>query len=98
MLECSKLHHTPFLAFIESDDAIQVRIVYSAKELLTLPDDTPIMGQWKGEWIVTTFSLLPGNIVNSSKHSKSQYTLQEQEMAHQEQLEILKQGVANLFT
>ena len=60
VFQYSKLHHTPFLAFIESDDAIQVRIVYSAKELLTLPDDTPVMGQWKGEWNSDYFQFTVG--------------------------------------
>jgi len=46
----SKLNHTPFLAFLISGDEVQVRIVYSAKELLTLPNETPVMGQWRGEW------------------------------------------------
>ena len=46
----SKLNQTPFLAFVISADTVDVRIVESADQLLRLPDDTPVMGQWRGEW------------------------------------------------
>ncbi len=46
----SKLRQTPFLAFMISDDTVEVRIIDSAAQLLCLPDDTAVMGQWRGEW------------------------------------------------
>ena len=61
VFEYPKLNHTPFLAFIESDDTIQVHIVFSAKDLLKFPDDTPVMGQWRGEWHSDYFQFTVGN-------------------------------------
>lgn len=60
VFEYSKLNHTPFLVFIESKDAVQVRIVFSAKELLTFPNETPVMGQWRGEWNSDYFQFTVG--------------------------------------
>ncbi|MBN8635089.1 MAG: hypothetical protein J0M07_07170 [Anaerolineae bacterium] len=37
-----RLNHTPLLVFIATEDAVQVR------DLLAFPDDTPVMGQWRG--------------------------------------------------
>ena len=45
-----RLTQTPLLAFISSDDAVTVRIIHRSDELLTLDDETPVMGQWRGEW------------------------------------------------
>jgi len=48
--EHKKLTHTPFLIFLTSEDAVEVRIVDNAKKLLEYPDETPVMAQWRGEW------------------------------------------------
>ncbi len=48
--ECKKLTHTPFLIFLASQDAVEVRVVDDAKKLLGYPDDTPVMNQWRGQW------------------------------------------------
>lgn len=40
-----RLTQTPLLAFISSDDAVTVRIIHRSDELLTLDDETPVMGQ-----------------------------------------------------
>jgi hypothetical protein len=45
--EC--LNHTPLLVFIASEASVTVRIINKPNELLSLPDDTPVMGQWRGE-------------------------------------------------
>ena len=60
----SKLNHTPFLVFITSDDTVQVRIVPNSKELLTYPDDTPVMGQWSGNWSSDFFQFFVGDYRN----------------------------------
>ena len=44
------LPHTPFLAFLVEGERVRVQIVASARALLCLPDDTPVMGQWTGNW------------------------------------------------
>lgn len=46
----SKLNQTPFLAFVISGETVDVRIIDSADQLLRLPDYTPVMGQWRGDW------------------------------------------------
>ncbi len=61
VFEASKLNHTPFLVFIESDNTIQVQIVFNAKELLTYPAETPVMGQWQGNWRSDFFQFTVGD-------------------------------------
>jgi hypothetical protein len=43
-----RLTHTPLIVFIVTEDAIQVRLLDHAHELLAFPDETPVMGQWQG--------------------------------------------------
>ena len=43
-----RLNHTPLLVFIATEDAIQVRLLDHARNLLAFPDDTPVMRQWRG--------------------------------------------------
>ena len=50
IFELPKLIHTPFLAFSQTEDVLEVHIVINARELLEYPNDTPVMGQWSGKW------------------------------------------------
>ncbi len=50
VFESEKLNHTPLLAFLASDDTLKVRIIDKPLELLDFSDETPVMGQWRGEW------------------------------------------------
>ncbi len=43
-----RLNHTPLIVFIATEDAVQVRLLDHARDLLSLPDETPLMGQWRG--------------------------------------------------
>jgi len=43
-----RLNHTPLIVFIATADALQVRLLDHAHELLSFPDATPVMGQWRG--------------------------------------------------
>ena len=43
-----RLNHTPLIVFIATADALQIRLLDHAHELLSFPDDTPVMGQWRG--------------------------------------------------
>jgi hypothetical protein len=43
-----RLNHTPLLVFIATEDAVQVRLLDQARDLLAFPGDTPVMGQWRG--------------------------------------------------
>ena len=61
-LECSKLNHTPFLAFVCQDNVVVVRIIENALALLALPDDAPVMGQWRGEWKSDFFQFTVGQM------------------------------------
>ena len=45
-----KLNHTPLLVFVVSEDTVTVRIIEKPSDLLLYPDETPVMGQWRGEW------------------------------------------------
>jgi len=50
VFDYEQLNHTPFLVFNKIDDTLHVQIIDNAKKLLTFPDETPVMGQWRGEW------------------------------------------------
>lgn len=50
VLEWESLNHTPFLAFVEKDDVIEVQIIGRLRDLLLLPAETRIMSQWQGQW------------------------------------------------
>lgn len=46
----TKMVHTPVLAFVVEGDALTVRPIDNVEEVLELPDDTPLMLQWRGQW------------------------------------------------
>lgn len=48
--EVTSLPHNPFLAFIASHGKVEVKIVERPSDLLSFPDDTPVMSQWSGKW------------------------------------------------
>jgi hypothetical protein len=50
VFERERLTHTPLLVFIADQDSVTVRIVDNPTDLLSLPDETPVMGQWAGQW------------------------------------------------
>lgn len=62
VLDWPNLKHTPFLAFVEQGDDVNVVIVKSAKALLDLPDETPVMVQWRGEWRSDFFQMTVGDV------------------------------------
>ena len=58
----AKLTHTPFLVFsADDDDVIRVHIVDSADQLLKFPDETPVMGQWQGNFRSDFFQFTVGD-------------------------------------
>ena len=56
-----KLTHTPFLVFHEEEGAIRVHIVDSSDQLLKFPDETPVMGQWQGNYRSDFFQFTVGD-------------------------------------
>ncbi len=56
-----KLLHTPFLVFLEEEDTVRVKIVDNAEELLSFPDETPVMGQWQGNFRSDFFQFTVGD-------------------------------------
>jgi hypothetical protein len=60
VFENEQLNHTPLLAFIASEDTVTVRIIDKPFELLNLVDETPVMGQWRGEWHSDFFQFTVG--------------------------------------
>ena len=55
-----RLNHTPLLAFITSEDIVTVRIIDKPVALLAFADETPVMGQWRGEWRSDFFQFTVG--------------------------------------
>ena len=45
-----QLKHTPFLVFDATNDTLHVQIIGNAVKLLAYPDETPVMGQWRGDF------------------------------------------------
>lgn len=62
VLFAGKLPHTPFLAFVEKDNDVQVEIVDKVEELLQKPDETKVMAQWRGDWRSDFFQFTVGEI------------------------------------
>jgi hypothetical protein len=58
--ESKKLSHTPLLVFQIADDTVEVKILDRADKLLEYPDDTKVMGQWRGEWRSDFFQFTVG--------------------------------------
>ncbi|HEX5081912.1 MAG TPA: hypothetical protein VFY40_07700, partial [Blastocatellia bacterium] len=60
VFESERLTHTPLLVFITERDAVTVRIVDKPTDLLSFPDETPVMGQWPGQWRSDFFQFTVG--------------------------------------
>jgi hypothetical protein len=56
------LNQTPFLAFLVSNETVEIRIVKNSKDLLKLPDDVKVMAQWRGEWRSNFFQFTVGKL------------------------------------
>ncbi|HEY3054040.1 MAG TPA: hypothetical protein VGK04_11705 [Thermoanaerobaculia bacterium] len=39
-----------FLVFVVEPFKVEVKLVFSAKDLLTFPEDTKVMAQWRGQY------------------------------------------------
>jgi len=60
VFESERLTHTPLLVFIAGQNSVTVRIVDKATDLLSFPDETPVMGQWAGQWRSDFFQFTVG--------------------------------------
>ncbi len=69
----AKLAHTPFLVFPEEEGAIRVRIVDSADQLLSFPDETPVMGQWQGNYHSDFFQFTVGDYRPYANEKRKQW-------------------------
>ena len=61
ILQHHTLNHSPLLAFIVEGNELEVMIIKHPKEVGYLPDDTPIMGQWPGNWRSDFFQFNAGD-------------------------------------
>ncbi len=58
--------HNPFLAFIEEGDgAIHVRRIDTAADVVRLPEATPLLVQWPGQWRSDYFKLTAGDVARA---------------------------------
>jgi len=63
ILEDVSLDHTPFLAFVVSDQKVTVNVVKNAARLVSdFPPETPVMIQWAGRWRSDYFKMTVGDI------------------------------------
>ena len=60
VFDSERLTHTPFLVFIPSEGTVTVRLIYKPDELVAFDDETPVMGQWRGEWRSDFFQFTVG--------------------------------------
>ncbi len=70
VLDIERLDHTPLLVFVATEDTVEVRIVQKPAELLSFPDETPVMGQWRGEWRSDFFRFTVGQF---RRHYEAKY-------------------------
>lgn len=57
-----RLSHTPLLVFQVDGNTVTVKIVDNPRKLLEYPDDTKLMGQWRGEWRSDFFQFTVGQL------------------------------------
>lgn len=70
IFDSEKLSQTPFLAFVSDGDVTRVRVIDTIASLLHLPDVTPVMCQWRGEWRSDYFQFTVGQVRHfAEKHS-----------------------------
>jgi hypothetical protein len=69
VLRVTTLTQTPFLAFTQHAGAVRVQIIDSAARLLQLPDETPVMVQWRGQWRSDFFQITVAD-VRSAKEAR----------------------------
>jgi hypothetical protein len=50
VFDCENLNHAPFLVFDITNDTLHIQIVDNAKKILAYQDETPVMGQWRGDY------------------------------------------------
>lgn len=63
ILSSSKLNHTPFIVFQELDESIVIVLVRNKDDLLmSYPDETKVMVQWKGNWRSDFFHFTVGDV------------------------------------
>lgn len=60
VFDSERLNHTPLLVFTATGDTVTVCIVDKPTELLSLPDETLVMGQWRGQWHSDFFQFAVG--------------------------------------
>jgi hypothetical protein len=60
VLAWKKLTHTPLLAFVDDGDSITVKVIDKPGDVSGLPDDTPMMGQWRGQYCSDYFQFTAG--------------------------------------
>ena len=66
VLTAAKLAHHPFLAFIqEGDGAVHVRRIDTAADVVRLPEETPLLIQWPGQWRSDYFKLTAGDVARA---------------------------------
>jgi hypothetical protein len=60
VFESERLTHTPFLVFVEEENAVHVRIIDNPRKLLSFSNETQVMVQWPGEWRSDYFQFTVG--------------------------------------
>jgi hypothetical protein len=78
ILANAKLEQTPVLAFIKRERpdglAVEVRIIQRPADIADLPNDTPLMGQWRGQWRSDFFQFTAGELKTyATEHPRQVY-------------------------
>ena len=61
-----KLSHTPFLAFLATEQGVEVRIFDRARDLVAeCPPKTPVMVQWRGQWSSDFFQMTAADVAHA---------------------------------
>lgn len=62
VLAYGKLTDTPLVAFVFRANGIDVEVITKPGQTRFLPDETPMMGQWRGEWRSDYFRFTAGQL------------------------------------
>ncbi len=73
----TKLVHTPFLVFKETEDGLEVEIVDQASALRGYPRSTKVMVQWRGDWRSDFFQMTVGDVLDAMEMNIAGYSAEE---------------------
>ena len=67
-----KLVHTPVLAFVVDGENVRIELIEKPFMIYGYPDETPMMGQWRGNWRSDFFKFTAGDYKRHADSKREQ--------------------------